>query len=183
MKQLLLTGVLALLLGNVTFGQNSPLYASVSFHKLVKGHTIEEAINIEKEWQQIQQIRKDAGLITGWAIFQNYGGIVSEGVDFDYISVDYGTDLDKIHSYPEDMWNDFVKKNPSASGLLTRTGEIQKIIRRSILANVQVLGGPLVDQYYLFNNMKVADENADAYEQFEKQVAKVHDERIKSGAI
>ena len=49
--------------------QNKPLYANVAFHKLKPGHTLDEAMAIEKKWKTIHKIRREAGLISGWSVY------------------------------------------------------------------------------------------------------------------
>ena len=181
MKKNLLLTLLSLAIVSISFSQK--LYGVVAYHKVAPGHTIDEAIALEKEWKVIHQARKDAGLISNWAVFVNYAGLTTKDVDFDYITVNYGPDIDKIGTYPTDLWQEFLKTHPAYSDLIDRTGKVTNIIRQNVLANEGMVGTFKPDQLFVFEFMKVSGANYNNYIEFEKKMAKVHEERMNAGII
>jgi len=179
-KNLFLT-LLSFLFVTMSFSQK--LYGVVAYHKLAPGHTIDEALAIEKEWKLIHQARKDAGIISNWAVFVNYGSLTTKDVDFDYITVNYGTDLDKVGTYPTDLWQQFLKSHPSYSDLMARTAKVTNIVRQNVLANEAMIGAFKPDQFFVFEFMKVTGANFYNYLEFEKKMAKVQEERLNAGVI
>jgi hypothetical protein len=181
MKKLSLLILMTLFIVTFNFAQKT--YAIVGFHKLEPGHTLQEAIALEKEWKLVHQARKDAGIITNWAIFSVRGGLKTKDVDFDYISVNYGSDLDKMNNAPANFTENFMKANPSYSDIFERTGKVQKIIRQVINVSEAIVGEFQPDQILVFESMKVEPKNNNAYREFEKTMAKVQEDRIKAGII
>jgi hypothetical protein len=181
MKNKLVFTLAALAIVASSYSQS--LYGIVAFHKVTPGHTIEEALTLEREWKAIHQARKDAGLISNWAVFVNYNGFKTKDVDFDYITVNYGTDVDKVGSYPEDLWQGFVKTHPSYNDLLDRTRKVTNIIRQNLSVSESSVGTFQPNQIFVFEFMKVSGANYYTYFDFEKKMSKVHEERLKSGAI
>ncbi len=180
MKKLSLLILMTLFIVTFNFAQKT--YAIVGFHKLEPGHTLQEAIALEKEWRLVHQARKDAGIITNWAIYSVRGGLKTKDVDFDYISVNYGSDLDKMNNAPANFTENF-KANPSYSDIFERTGKVQKIIRQVINVSEAIVGEFQPDQILVFESMKVEPKNNNAYREFEKKMAKVQEDRIKAGII
>ena len=113
MKKLFTLIALAILVSTGSFAQKSTRYAIVAFHKLQPGKTMDDAIAIEKQWAQLHQVRKNAGVISDWIMYVPYNGMKSEGIDFDYITVNGGTDLDKLHTYPMEIFAEMTKADPS----------------------------------------------------------------------
>jgi hypothetical protein len=181
MKKLLTSLALVLLISAATFAQNR--YAIVAFHKLQPGKTMDDAIAIEKQWAQLHQVRKNAGVISDWIMYVPYNGMKSEGIDFDYITVNGGTDLDKLHTYPMEIFADMVKANPTAlDKLAAATASTQTILRQAISKRVNgTAKGTNKTQFLVFDLMKVAD--GAAYEAFENKVLKVHEARVEAGNI
>jgi hypothetical protein len=181
MKKLLTSLALVLLVSAATFAQTR--YTVVAFHKLQPGKTMDDAIAIEKQWAPIHQIRKNAGIISDWIMYVPYNGIKSQGLDFDYITVNAGTDLDKIHTYPMELFADMVKADPTAlEKLSASTAKTQTILRQAISKKVNgTAKGTNKTQFLVFDMMKVADDAA--YEAFENRVLKVHEARIEAGNI
>lgn len=181
MKKNLLLTLLSFVIVTMSFSQK--LYGVVAYHKVAPGHTIDEAIAIEKEWKVLHQVRKDAGIISNWAVFTNYGSLVTKDVDFDYITVNYGTDVDKVGTYPTALWQDFVKTHPSYSDLSARTAKVTNIVRQNLLVNEAMVGAFKPDQIFVFEFMKVSAANYYTYLDFEKKMAKVQEERMNAGFI
>lgn len=181
MKKLSLLILMTLFIVTYNFAQKT--YAIIGFHKLEPGHTMQEAMANEKEWRLVHQARKDAGIITNWAIFSVYGGYKTKDVDFDYISVNYGTDLDKMNNGPANFTENFMKANPSYSDIFERTSKIQKIIRQVVNVSEAIVGDFQPNQLIVFESMKVEPKNNTAYREFEKTMAKVQEDRVKAGII
>ena len=180
MKKLLTSLTLMLLVSAATFAQTR--YTIVAYHKLQPGKTMDEAIAIEKQWLPIHQARKTAGIISDWMMYVPYNGIKSQGIDFDYITVNAGTDLDKLHTYPMELFTDLMKADPGFAKLSAATAKTQTIIRQSIGKKINgTAKGTVKSQFMIFDMMKVGD--AAAYEAFEAKVLKVHEARIEAGNI
>ena len=183
MKKLITLLVFAILVSTGSFAQTVNRYTIVAYHKLQPGKTMDDAIAIEKQWAQLHQVRKNAGIISDWMMYVPYNGIKSEGIDFDYITVNAGTDLDKLHTYPTEVFADMVKADPTAyDKLAAATAKTQTILRQSISKKVNgTTKGTDKSQFMIIDMMKVAD--AAAYEAFENKVLKVHEARIEAGNI
>jgi hypothetical protein len=166
------------------FAQSKPMYINIAFHKLKPGHTIEEAMAMEKRWKVIHQKRKSLGLIVAWAVYPIFNEYKSESVDFDYISCNASEDLNKITGFPADMGAALMKEDPSFFTILEETGKIQSVIRNKI-TKVLDATGPSNDlnSIILFETMKTTQANYLAYMDFEKQVKSIHQDRIKAGNI
>lgn len=183
MKRLITLIAFTILASAGSFAQSVNRYTIVAFHKLQPGKTIDDAIAIEKQWLPVHQIRKAAGVISGWAMYVPYNKIKSEGIDFDYMTVNVGPDLDKIHTYPMELFADMIKANPDWFAKLTAaTNNVQTILRQSI--GKKIIGtakGTDPSQFLIFDMMKVVD--AAAYEAFEAKVLKVQEARVEAGNI
>ena len=180
MKKLLTSLALVLLVSAATFAQTR--YTIVAFHKLQPGKTMDDAIANEKQWLPIHQARKAAGIISDWMMYVPYNGIKSEGIDFDYITVNGGTDLDKLMTYPLELFKDMTKTDPGLVKLAAATAKTQTILRHNIGKRLTgTAKGTNKEQFLLFDMMKVAD--GAAYEAFEQKVLKVHEERVAMGNI
>lgn len=180
MKKLLTSLALFLLVSASLMAQNR--YAIVAYHKLQPGKTIDDAIAIEKQWLPIHQARKAAGIIGDWMMYVPYNNMKSEGIDFDYITVNGGTDLDKIHTYPMELFADMMKADPGFEKLAAATAKTQTILRQSVSKKLNgTAKGTNKSQFILFDLMKVGD--AAAYEAFEAKMLKVHEARVEAGNI
>lgn len=180
MKKLLTSLALVLLVSAATLAQTR--YTIVAFHKLQPGKTMDDAIANEKQWLPIHQARKAAGIISDWMMYVPYNGIKSEGIDFDYITVNGGTDLDKLHTYPMELFADMLKADPGFAKLAAATNSTQTILRQSIGKRVNgTAKGTNKSHFLIFDMMKVGD--AAAYEAFEAKVLKVHEARVAAGNI
>lgn len=180
MKKLLSSLALVLLVSAATFAQNR--YTMVAYHKLQPGKTLDDAIALEKQYLPIHEARKAAGIIDGWAMYVPYNNIKSEGIDFDYMTVNWGSDLDKIHLYPMELFGSILKTDPGLKKLSASTISTQTILRHSIGKKITgTAKGTNKDHFIIFDMMKVTD--AAAYEAFEQKVLKVHEERVAAGNI
>ena len=180
MKKLLSSLALVLLVSAATFAQTR--YTIVAYHKLQPGKTLDDAIAIEKQWLPIHQARKAAGIISDWFVYVPYNNMKSEGIDFDYITVNGGTDLDKLHTYPMELFADLLKADPGFEKLGANTAKTQTIIRQAVSKRINgTAKGTNKSQFLLFDMMKVGDEAA--YEAFEGKMLKVHEARVEAGNI
>ena len=183
MKRLFTLIAFTILASAGSFAQSVNRYTIIAFHKLQPGKTMDDAIAIEKQWAPIHQIRKNAGVISDWIMYVPYNNIKSEGIDFDYITVNGGTDLDKLHTYPMELFADMVKADPAAIEKLSdATAKTQTILRQAISKRINgTAKGTNKSQFMIIDLMKVAD--GAAYEAFENKVLKVHEARIEAGNI
>lgn len=164
--------------------QNKPLYAHVAFHKLKPGHTIEEAIAIEKKWKTIHKIRRDAGLISGWSVYTILNGYKSPSIDFDYISVNFSPDLNTIGQYPMDKYAALVAKDLSFANISEETAKVQSILYNNIVKFVD--GTPSSNDLNSVVSMEVfktSIPNFLNYVEFEKQMKNIHQDRVNAGEI
>ena len=180
MKKLLTSLALVLLVSAATFAQTR--YTVVAFHKLQPGKTMDDGIAIEKQYLPIHEARKAAGIIDAWAMYVPYNNMKSEGIDFDYMTVNSGPDLDKLTLYPMELFGDLLKTDPGLQKLAAATIQTQTILRHSIGKKITgTKPGTNKEHFIIFDMMKVTD--AAAYEAFETKVQKVHEARIEAGNI
>ncbi len=184
MKKLTLLFLAIFAITASTFAQNKTIYINIAFHKLKPGHTIDEAMALEKRWKVIQEKRKAAGLITGWAAYKILNEYKSESVDYDYVSMNASYDLNKITEYPMDMFNALVKEDPSMYTILEETDKVQSVMRNKITKAIEYTGSSNdMNSVVLMETMKTTTTNYFAYIDFEKQVKAIHMDRIKAGNI
>lgn len=164
--------------------QNKPLYANVAFHKLKPGHTLDEAMTIEKKWKTIHKIRREAGLISGWSVYTIVNGYKTPSIDFDYISVNFSSDLNSIGQYPLDKYAALVAKDLSYANIVQETAEVQSILYNNIVKFVD--GTPSSNDLNSVVSMEVFKTtipNILNYVEFEKQMKNIHQDRINAGEI
>jgi hypothetical protein len=180
MKKLITTLALVLLVSAATFAQT--YYTIVAYHKLQPGKTMDDAIAVEKQWLPLHEARKSAGIISGWAMYVPYNNMKSVGVDCDYITVNSGTDLDKLTTYPLELFAGLAKNDPGLKNLVATTAKTQTILRHSIGKRLTGTSNTWDrSHFFLFDLMKVSD--GAAYEAFETKVQKVQEERVAAGNI
>lgn len=164
--------------------QEKPVYANVAFHKLKPGHSLEEAMNLEKRWKTIHLIRKDLGLINAWGAFPIIHGYKTPSIDYDYISVNVSSDLNKITQYPMDKYQELVKKDPSFANILTETEKVQSVTNNILVKLLEGTGSSNdLGSIIMMETMKTTVSNYLSYVNFEKQMKGVHQDRIKAGEI
>lgn len=164
--------------------QNKPLYANVAFHKLKPGHTLDEALAIEKKWKTIHKIRKEAGLISGWSVYTIVNGYKTPSIDWDYISVNFSSDLNTIGQYPMDKYAALVAKDLSFATIGEETAKVQSISYNNIVKFVD--GTPSSNDLQSIISMEVFKSsvpNYFIYPEFEKQMKNIHQDRINAGEI
>jgi hypothetical protein len=184
MKKLTLLFIAIFAITTSTFAQNKPIYINIAYHKLKPGHTVEEAIALEKRWKVIQEKRKSAGLITGWAAYTILNEYKSESVDYDYVSMNASYDLNTITQYPLDMFQALVKEDPSLYTLVEETAKVQSVMRNKLTKAIEYTGSSNdMNSVVLMETMKTTTTNYFAYIDFEKQVKAIHMDRIKAGNI
>jgi len=140
MKKLTLLLVAFFALTVSAIAQNKTTYINIAYHKLKPGHTLEEAIALEKRWKIVHQKRKSLGLITGWAAYTVFNQYKSESVDYDYVSLNASTDLNAITQYPDAMGAELVKADPSLATLIDDTDKVQSVIRNKITKSIEWTG-------------------------------------------
>jgi hypothetical protein len=184
MKKLTLLFIAIFAITASTFAQNKTIYINIAYHKLKPGHTVEEAIALEKRWKVIQEKRKAAGLITGWAAYSILNEYKSESVDYDYVSMNASYDLNTITQYPLDMFQALVKEDPSLFTLVEETAKVQSVMRNKLTKAIEYTGSSNdMNSVVLMETMKTTQANYLAYLDFERQVKAIHMDRIKAGNI
>ncbi len=184
MKKLTLLFIAIFAITASTFAQNKPIYINIAFHKLKPGHTIDEAMAIEKRWKVIHQKRKSLGLIGAWAVYTIVNEYKSESVDYDYVSMNASDDLNKITQYPADMAAGLLKEDPSFYTLMDDTEKVQSVIRNKITKVLETTGSSNdLNSVILMEMMQVTQQNYFAYMDFERQVKAIQLDRIKAGNI
>lgn len=184
MKKLTLLFIAIFAITASTFAQNKPIYINISFHKLKPGHTIEEAMAIEKRWKVVHQKRKALGIIGAWAVYPIQNGYKSETVDFDYVSLNASYDLNKINDYPEDMAAALIKEDPSLFSLVDESAKVQSVIRNKVTKLIETTGASNdLNSIIMMETMQVTQQNYFAYMDFEKQIKVIQVDRIKAGNI
>ena len=84
------------------------------------------------------------------------------------MTVNWGSDLDKIHLYPMELFGEILKTDPGLAKLSAATISTQTILRHSIGKKITgTAKGTNKDHFIIFDMMKVTD--AAAYEAFEKK--------------
>lgn len=183
-KTLSLTLILVTFLTLFAQAQNKTVYAHVAYHKLKPGHTIEEAIALEKRWKTIHKIRQQAGIITGWAVYTIVDQHKSPSIDFDYMSVNFSTDLNTIGVYPMDKYTELVAKDLSYATILEESSKVQSIIHTGIAKKTD--GTPAANDLNSILSMEVMKTslpNYFNYVELEKQMKNVHLDRVAAGEI
>ncbi len=164
--------------------QGKTVYANIAFHKLKPGHSLEEAMNLEKRWKTIHLIRKEMGFIDEWAAFPIVNGYKTASVDYDYISVNVSSDLNKITQYPMDKYQELVKKDPSFANILAETEKVQSVSNNMLIKLLEGTGSSNdLNSIIMLETMKTTVSNYFNYVNFEKQMKSVHQDRIKAGEI
>ena len=179
--------VLILFWGNLIYSQvpatPEKQYAFVTYHKLNTGKTIEEALEIEKIWKLVHQARKNAGLITAWEMYSVYNWNKTPDVDFDVLTVHYGSDPDKLVQYPVEMIGALLKQYPQHADLWKKTQEVYTILRGEFFVNEANVGALKPNQIMLIENIRVKPEHYFEYADMERKMANFHAERVKSGIL
>ncbi len=182
MKKTFLSFLFILTVNTITIAQTVNSYSIVAFHKLMPGQTIEDAIAVEKQWLPIHQARKSAGIISEWLMFVPYNNFKSNLVDFDYITVNGGPDLDKLSLYPMELFSDLQKKDPGFKNLSALTSKTQRIIRQMITKKINGTSkGTNKSQFLQLDLLQVS--NGSAFEEHAKKIVNVQEERVATGSI
>lgn len=160
------------------------IYCKLSYHKLNPGYTIENALEIEKIWKIVHSARKDAGLITGYGLYVPFQWVKTPNADFDFLTINWGNNLDNLNSYPLEMLAELQKKYPQHADLWEKTLKIYGIDRQEFFSMKSFTGEwGKPDQIYLFETMKVAESKYLEYLDLEKKGTPVHQDRLKNGII
>jgi hypothetical protein len=184
MKKLTLLFVAFFALTASVFAQEKPIYINIAFHKVKPGHTVEEAIAIEKRWKLVHEKRKSLGVITGWAAYTILNQYKSESVDYDYVSMNASYDLNTITQYPESMGAELIKQDPSLYTLIEDSEKTQSVIRNKITRALEYTGSSNdLNSVVLLESMQTTPGNYYAYIDFVKQVKAIQLDRIKAGII
>lgn len=163
--------------------QTAPVYARISFNKVAPGHTLSEAMALQGEWKKVLEAHRNAGFISNWAVFSVYNGLKSPAVDFDYISVAYGSDLDRMQLNSDTVIARLAKTDSSFATLRTRTGQVEQVVRRIVVANEVMIGTSTPSMYFVFEGISATGTQASAYAAFERKTKPLHEARLKAGDI
>lgn len=162
----------------------SRVFCKITYHKINPGYTIENAIEIEKIWKIVHTARKDAGLITGYAVYLPFQWAKTPNAEFDFLTVNWGNNLDNLNSYPEEMVAALLKKYPQHANLWEKTLKIYGINHQEFYSMKSFAGDwGKPDQIYLFETMKVSESKYLEYLDLEKKGTPVHQERVNNGVI
>ncbi len=184
MKKLSLLLVAFFALSVSTFAQNKTTYINIAYHKLKPGHTLEEAIALEKRWKIVHQKRKSLGLITGWAAYTVFNQYKSESVDYDYVSLNASTDLNAITQYPDAMGAELVKADPSLATLIDDTDKVQSVIRNKITKSIEWTGPSNdLNSLIIVESIQPTPGNNLMYLDYIKKFKLMQMDRIKAGNI
>jgi hypothetical protein len=160
------------------------MFTYTTYHKLKPGYTIEDALKLEGILKIVHTARKEAGLISGWAVFVPYQWAKTPNVDFDYVTINWGSIIDKLTDYPLDLQAELLKKFPQFANIRADFDKAVSIERAEYYSRV-VSAGELIkpDQIYLFEVYKATTQNTYDYINLEKKAVIVHEDRIKNGYI
>jgi len=184
MKKFTLLFVAFFALTASAFAQEKPIYINIAFHKLKPGHSIEEAMAIEKRWKLVHEKRKSLGVITGWAAYRILNEYKSESVDYDYVSMNASYDLNTITQYPESMGAELIKQDPSLYTLIEDSEKTQSVIRNKITKAIQYTGSSNdMNSVVLMESIQPNPGYNYAYIDWLKQAKAIQFDRIKAGAI
>jgi len=160
------------------------IFLKVAYHKINQGQTLEKNIQNQEVWKIIHTARKNAGLISGWYLFTPFQSVQSNGVNFDFITINMGFDIDKLNAFPPDLMGELLKKYPQHINLLEESRLLNTIISMafySVEAHAGTWG--MQNQIYLFEHFKSNALKSFEYASFEQMGQKAHEERIKNGFI
>lgn len=177
MKNTLLFCLMLFSLNTLVLGQTKPLYAFVAYHKLHPGKTMDDALKMEQAWKLFHQQKKEAGLITDWSIYSVWPYLQSPEINFDYVSIDYGYNMDSILQFPAHM---LVKLD---SALKTVDANAAYITRSEMLVMDAQVGTYQTHDWLWMEEMQVRPENYQEYRSFEQKMTAVHQKRVKVGNI
>jgi hypothetical protein len=184
MKKLTLLFVAFFVIAASAFAQEKPIYINIAFHKVKPGHTVDEAIAIEKRWKAVHLKRKSLGVITGWAAYKIFNEYKSESVDYDYVSMNASEDLNAITQYPDEMGAVLIKEDPSLYTLVQDSEKVQSVIRNKITKVLEYTGSSNdMNSLVLMEAIQPTTGNNYAYLDFVKKVKSIQVDRIKAGNI
>ncbi len=184
MKKFTLLFIAFLALTASAIAQEKTIYINIAFHKVKPGHTVEEAIAIEKRWKLVHEKRKSLGVITGWAAYRILNEYKSESVDYDYVSMNASYDLNTITQYPESMGAELIKQDPSLYTLIEDSEKTQSVIRNKITKAIQYTGSSNdMNSVVLMESIQPNSGYNYAYIDWLKQAKAIQLDRIKAGAI
>jgi len=184
MKKLSLLLVAFFAISVSAFAQTKTTYINIAYHKLKPGHTLEEAIALEKRWKIVHQKRKSLGLITGWAAYTVFNQYKSESVDYDYVSLNASTDLNAITQYPDEMGAALIKEDPSLYTLITDTEKVQSVVRNKITKSIEWTGASNdLNSLIVVETIQPTLGNNNAYLDYIKKLKLIQMDRIKAGNI
>ncbi len=184
MKNLILLFIAIFAFMATSFAQTKTTYINIAYHKLKPGHTIEEAMAIEKRWKIVHQKRQSLGLITGWGAYTILNQYQSQSVDYDYVSLNTSTDLNTITLYPEEMGAELIKQDPSLATLIDDTKKVQSVFRNNITKSIEFTGSSHdLNSVILVEAIQPTPGNLYTYIDYAKKVKSIQLDRIKAGNI
>jgi hypothetical protein len=170
-------------------------YMVISYHQMLPGYKMADATASEGAWKAIHRIRREAGMITEWAMYANYpdwGMFKTPDIEFDYITVSKGTNPDDILFFSNEMFGRMYAENPQLADSIEKP--VSKIIWQEMMVNEAKAGTSVgspgfqagnsrPNHIYLFEKHYVKPDNLSAYQEFEKKMALVQEERVTDGSI
>lgn len=162
-------------------------YSEVMYHKLLPGHTVQEALAIEKDWKKIHQVQLNEKAITGWYVLNKQLSSNPDQQAYDYITIKTFTDMGHLeNSYPDkDLEKAFgATYKAKWADLLKRTGGIQNGGKVEIWRNMDgVLTGKAPAPIWVIELMKVKNGLGNEYVALEQTFKKLHQERVNMNNI
>lgn len=162
-------------------------YSEVKYHKLLPGHTIQEALAMEKEWKKIHQVQLLDKAITGWYVLNKQLSSNPDQQAYDYITIKTFTDMGYMeNSYPDkDLEKAFgATYKAKWADLSKRTGVIQNGGKVEIWRTMDgVSNGKAPAPIWVIDLMKVKNGLNAEYVALEQTFKKLHQERMNMNNI
>ncbi|GAB3168882.1 hypothetical protein [Telluribacter humicola] len=180
----LLAGLLLIQVCNAQTPARS--YSEVYFHKIKPGHTMQEALAIEREWKKLHQAQLDDNHITGWYILSKALSSNPDQGEYDYITIKTFSDMGNFQNAYPAKYNTKVYGSEATKkwdDLIKRTDLIQEHGKLEIWETVdgifsEKMTSPALAPIWVIDLMKVKDTRVNEYMALESSIKDVHKERI-----
>jgi len=168
---------LLLTLSCTIFAQNPVVI--VDYMKVKPGMT-GEYLEVEQQWKKIHQKRIEAGLITGWQLWQNK--FAADGDPYQYVTITWYENFAKTFENAPDDLLDGIFTDEEINDLFSRTLESRKNVHQQVSHRFLVADGDSPSKIIVLNHMKVNQDMQDDYLHLESEIWKpYHEEAIKRG--
>ncbi len=162
-------------------------YSEVMYHKLLPGHTVQQAVALEKEWGKIHQIQLNGKAITGWYVLSKVLSSNPDQQAYDYITIKTFADMGHLsESYPDQVLEKAfgAAYKTKWADLLKRTGAIQQGGKVEIWRTMDgILNGKAPAPIWVIEFMKVKNGLDNEYVALEQTFKKLHQERVNMNNI